>query len=512
MTVNVYADELRRMSTLKRTENGAVAYNTTGFPTLDLFATIGGMRYGDGSMERLSRMIDAACSEDPLATARMLFYARDVRGGLGEREVFRKALFLCAKSHPEIIVPNLRLIPEYGRWDDLLSLIGTPLEGSMWDLIKEQLARDSEAVEKGEGGVSLLAKWMPSADTSSKDTRKVAFYCADSLGMSVYSYKRYIRAIRRHLDLLETKMSAGKWSEIDYETVPSQAHMRHIAAFKRNDAERYLDYLSRVESGEAGMRTGTLYPYEIIERLDNMVVTGQYDQALELMWRNLPDYVGNGGNVMIIADTSGSMEGRPIAVAVSLALYFAERNSGPFGGMYMTFSGHPRMIAIDPNQSLAQRLADVENGPWGQNTDLNAALSLMLDTAIRTQASQEDMPRSLVIITDMEIDQCQYGGAEEWSTLVDIIDQRYRDSGYRMPNLVFWNVASRHDTFLAMGGYMGVQMVSGSSAAVFEKVMGFLDCMTPREAMMQVLGAERYSQIRVDGRPSIEGETDKGAC
>jgi len=493
MTYNIYADVLKKMGTIKLTENGAVAYNTTEDATVDLFSTIGAMRNGDSSMERVAKMVDASYYADPLLTAKILFYARDVRGGMGERDVFRKAIYHCAKNHPDLLECNLHLISEYGRWDDMFSLIGTPLEYAMWGIVIEQLKKDTSDAESGKP-ISLLAKWMPSADTSSEETRKLASYCAKKMGMSIYDYKRYIRNLRKHLNLLETNMSSKKWNEIDYSTIPSQAHLRHTEAFYRNDGDRYTEYLNDLADGKTDIKADTLFPYEIIERI--CIKNDSSEKSLELMWKNLPNYVGNGGNVIIVADTSGSMFGRPMAVSVSLALYFAERNTGPFGGMYMTFSDRPEMIQVDSSISLRENYRKMYDGPWGCNTDLAKALRLLLDVAVKTRCPQKDLPKAIAVITDMEIDSCEQNSSG-WNTIVDVIDSEFREHGYTMPNLIFWNVASRHNTFLGKSNRKGVQMVSGSSASVFKAVLGFMNGMTAREAMEQVLNDERYAPIKV---------------
>ena len=495
---NTFADALRMSSSTKLTENGAHAFSTTGGAVVDLFATIGALRNGDNSLERLRAKIDAAWAEDPLMTMRCLFYARDIRGGLGEREIFRKAVYYCAMAHTDEMRKNITLIPEYGRWDDLFALIGTPLEENMWRVIRTQLAKDTFNAANGDDDVSLCAKWMPSIDTSSKKTVNLAKYCALNMGMSQYTYKRYIRFIRKHLRLLEQDMSAKRWEEIDYQHLPSQAHMRHTKAFFRNDEARYRGYLENVTKGEAKVNTGTLFPYELVERLYSPLTKEdiEHNKAIETMWRNLPDYVRSPGNILVVADTSGSMYGRPMAVSTSLAIYFAERNRGPFANMYMTFSERPEVIEIAKG-SLYDKYKQVERGPWGQSTNLYAVFDFLAYIAYQTKCRPEDMPKSVVIITDMEIDRCESVGAARWNTIVDKIAEKYHEMGYEMPNLVFWNVASRQDTFLARSNRKGVQMVSGSSAGVFKAVLGFANGMTPYDAVKQVLNAERYQAITI---------------
>ena len=508
MTCNIFAETLKIVSTCKETENGATAFSTTGNACVDLFAEIGALRNGGDYHSRLFTMIERAYAENPLLLVKILFYARDVRGGLGERQVFRTAIYYCAHAHPEIIKNNLAAIPEFGRWDDLFSLIGTPLEGEMWEFIRRQFSEDEKALTSVKGKVSLLAKWMPSADTSSKDTRAFAHLCASNLDMTVYEYKRRVRALRRRLNLLETKMSSKKWGEIDYSSVPSQAHLRHTQAFLRNDNTRYTEFIEDVNAGKKEIKTATLYPYEIVERIQfvswdirsggyvcDHIANEEANKPLETMWKNLPNYVKD-ANILVMADTSGSMMGRPMATATSLAIYFAERNKGVFGGLYMTFDSNPRLISIDSNKSLRDRYEQLLNGPWGGSTNLYGAFNLLLDVAVKSKAKAGDMPKSLVVITDMEINR---GGDdhEKWNTIVDDMREKYAQAGYELPNIIFWNVASRHETYLARCDYKGVQLVSGSSPSVFEAVIGFTNGMTPIECVEKVLGAERYSGISV---------------
>jgi hypothetical protein len=318
--------------------------------------------------------------------------------------------------------------------------------------------------------------------------------------MTVYSYKRRVRALRKKLNLLETSMSSKAWENIDYSHVPAQAHCRHVAAFLRNDEKRYKDYLAAVQAGKRTIKTSTLYPYEIMERLhlDRYRISNEEIYApYETMWKNLPNYVTDPkANILIMADTSGSMYGRPMAVSTSLAIYFAERNKGPFGNLYMTFDTHPRLISIDPKMPLIDKCRQLVNGPWGGSTNLAGAFNLLLDVAVKTNAKAEDMPKSLVVITDMEINS---GGDDSkiWNTIVDDMRDKYAKAGYVLPNVIFWNVASRHDTYLARSNYKGVQLVSGCSPSVFKNLIGFFNGMTPLDCVKEVLNTARYAPITV---------------
>ena len=336
-----------------RTENGAVALNTTGTACLDLFGTIGALRTADEN--RITGMFEEAYNEDPLLATKMLFYARDIRGnkdtsGLGERRVFRIILKYAALHHPECIKPNLDLIGVYGRYDDLYELIDTPLENDMWVAMKNQLEEDYKNYQKG-NAISLLAKWIKTADASSEKTRKLGILTAQKLGYDVYTFKRMVRAMRKHIRVVEGLMSTNQWDKINYSEVPSRAMMIYRNAFKKHDEERFTQFAQKAVAGEVKVNSATLYPYDIIEKfrsnswLTNIYYGGEKlteteENLLQAQWDQLPNYVEEGTNAIVIADTSGSMFGRPMDTAVGLAIYFAQRNTGAYHNLFMNFSSY----------------------------------------------------------------------------------------------------------------------------------------------------------------------------
>ncbi len=485
-----FAQAAKLNAAYTRTENGAVALNTTGDARLDFFGTAGSLRGAD--KERINRLFSEAYKEDPLFATKIAFYARDVRGGLGERETFRTILQFMAKYHPEALRPNLDLIGVYGRFDDLYCLIGTPMEDEMWAAMKKQFEEDRRNLEKG-NAISLLAKWIKTADASSANTRKLGILTAKKLGYSVYEFKRLVRAMRKQIGIVEVLMSAGRWDEIRYSTVPSRAMMIYRNAFLKHDEDRYKEYIHKAIHGEETIHSQTLFPYDIVEKVMQIRrgIRINEDDVLEAQWRQLPDYVEAGTNALVIADTSGSMWGRPMATSVGLAVYFAERNTGPFHNMFMTFSEMSR-IHVLKGETLAQKIRSMDMNDWGNNTNLLKAFWHVLEIALRNHVAQEDMPKSLIVISDMEIDRC---GDKDW-TFYDKMRWIYRQHGYEIPNIIFWNVASRHEVFHADSNRKGVQLVSGQSAAVFRQVMQCVG-MNPVEAMEMIINSERYEAIAV---------------
>ncbi len=486
-----FVEAARLNAIFTRTENGAVALNTTGDARLDFFGTAGSLRGAEEA--RITRLFSEAWKEDPLFATRIAFYTRDVRGGLGERQTFRILLRYMAQYHPEALRLNLDLIGVYGRYDDLYCLIGTPMEAEMWAAMKRQFEEDRRNLEAG-NAVSLLAKWIRTADASSANTRKLGILTAQKLGYSVYEFKRLVRAMRIQIGIVEALMSAGRWEEIRYPAVPSRAMMIYRNAFQRHDPDRFGAFVRKAAGGEETIHSAALFPYDIVGKVMQMGYRGirvTEDDVLEAQWRQLPDYVEAGTNALVIADTSGSMYGRPMATSVGLAVYFAERNTGAYHNMFMSFSGTSR-IQVLKGETLAQKIRSIDMRDWANNTNLQAAFRHVLEIAVTNHVAQEDMPRSLIVISDMEIDSC---GDRNW-TFYEKMAGEFERFGYRIPNVIFWNVASRHDVFHADRTRTGVQLVSGQSAAVFRQVMQCVG-LSPVEAMEQVINSDRYAAIAV---------------
>lgn len=482
-----FSEVMREESKWTKTENGADAKNTTDSALLDMFATIGSMR--SRSEDEIIKKFELAFQEDSLGAMRCLFWVRDCRGGAGERRVFRVLLPYIAEKHYDELNENIELIPEYGRFDDFYSLVGTRIENRMWQMLRGMLEMDKASMEKGLP-CSLLAKWLKKSDASSPNTRKLGIYTAKKLGMSVYDYKRLCVKLRKYIDVVEQRMSAKQWNAINYSAVPSRAMMNYRKAFARHDEERFNEYLNKVQSGEQKINSSTLYPYDIVEKI---LYGCEENKVLEAQWDNLPNYVDRDTNAVVMADVSGSMSGRPMATSIGLAMYFAERNKGAYHNLFMTFSGNPQFVELKGN-TIKEKILFISKAEWGYNTNLKKALLKILDVAIENHCSQEEMPKSLIIISDMEIDEAAGQGRRE--NFYDYVSRVYEEHGYKIPNVVFWNVDSRHDVFLSDKNRKGVQLVSGQSASTFKNLIGCVD-KTPVEMMYSVLNSERYKAIQI---------------
>ena len=499
-----FAEAMKQEQKWTRTENGAVALNTTSDALLDLFGTIGALRNADET--RITTLFEEAYKADPLIATKILFYARDIRGdeetsGLGERKVFRVILKYCAKYHPEAIRPNLDLIGVYGRYDDLYELVGTPLEDEMWTAMKKQFEEDLDNMAKG-NAISLLAKWIKTADASSDKTRALGKLTAQKLGYDVYNFKRIMRAMRKQIGIVEALMSTGRWDEIKYPEVPSRAMMIYRNAFKKHDEERFNQFAQKAVTGEVKINSSTLYPYDIVRKYssrswyngkwyDGSNLNKTEENVLQAQWDQLPNYVNEGTNALVIADTSGSMNGRPMDTAVSLAIYFAQRNHGAFKNLWMNFSSNPSYQEIK-GKTLKQILNNINYHNWSGSTNCKAAFEMILDTAIQYHIPQEDMPKALIIISDMEFDYC---GGKNW-TFYDQMKNEFARNGYEIPSIIFWNVESRHDVFHTDKNRKGTILCSGQSASIFKQLMSSVN-YTPMEFMMKTVNAKRYDPITV---------------
>lgn len=311
-----FADAMREEGRFTRTENGAVALNTSGDARLDLFGTIGSLREADEN--RITTLFAEAYAQDKLFATKIAFYARDIRGGLGERKIFRTIIRYMAEKHPEALRPNLDLVGVFGRYDDLYELIGTPLEDDMWAAMKKQFEEDLQNLNAG-NAISLLAKWIKTADASSSATRKLGILTAQKLGYPVYNFKRIVRSMRKQIGVVESLMSAGRWDEIKYPEVPSRAMMIYRKAFMKHDAERFGEFISKAEKGEVKINASTLFPYDIVEKI---LYGRESNKVLEAQWKALPDYVEKGTNALVIDEIESNPEA--LKAIISAPDYFLD--------------------------------------------------------------------------------------------------------------------------------------------------------------------------------------------
>lgn len=491
--MNTFMHNLENTTNYGYTENGAVKKVTTNSAVYDMFAFMGA--YRKRRDEDCILLFKNAFEEDPLLALKCLFYGRDCRGGLGERRFFRVCLRWLAEYNPKVVRRNLEHIPFFGRWDDLYILMDTPVEKDVFELIKNQLILDMQDCMKDKNiGISLLGKWLKSENASSAETKKLAKKTREALGMTARDYRKMLSRLRERIKVLEKLMSANRWEEIDFSKIPSKAGLIYRNAFARRDiiAERYAAF---ARDKETKVNAATLYPYEVVKKALELRHSYNLSNTDRLMvnkyWENLPDYLeGKDCKMMCVVDTSGSMAGTPMNVAISLGMYCAERLSGPFSNRYISFSRRPQLIKVE-GIDFVDKVNRIYRTNLCENTNLNAVFDLLLNVALDKNTLKEDIPETIVVISDMEIDYGSNWMFKKAETEMEKMRTKWAAYGMAMPHLIYWNVDARHNTILDSGP--NVTFVSGASPVIFKSV---LTGKNGYDLMLEAITADRYNVIK----------------
>lgn len=512
--MNKFMNGLTNATNFTYTENGAVTHKTTKSSLLDMFAMGAAMR--SRSDADIILMFRNAFAENPVYALKCLFYIRDVRGGQGERRFFRICMKDLAKNNTEAAKRNLQHIPQYGRWDDLYVFVDTPLENDAFAFMKEQLALDVECKTP-----SLLAKWLKSENTSSKESRILGNKTRVAFGMNHKQYRKTLAVLRERINVLERLMSENRWDEIEFDKIPSRAGLIYKNAFARHDLEReqseknVTTYAEFAKSKETKVNAKALYPYECVAEALKLFRTGSYwnmrelpamDDTNRLMvnkyWDNLEQYFSEASfDGIAVVDTSGSMvrsdASAPINVAISLGLYCAEKAKGPYAGHYISFASRPQLIKTE-GVDFVDKVQRIYKTNLVDDTNIEATFDLLLNTAIANKCSQNEIPQNVIIISDMEFNAARggsYWGSNHVSaqeTLMEGIEKKWNAAGYKMPKLIFWNVDARQNN-IPMTVKDGISFVSGMSPTIFKQIMSG---KTAEDLMYEVLDNERYSVIQ----------------
>ena len=491
---NPFVSAMQVQSNFTTTEKGAITNKSTLNYVLDFFGAGGAIR--SRAENEVITLFSKAFSQD---RTKILFYLRDVREGQGERKTFRTLIAWLAKNYPDVLRKNLDNIVFFGRYDDLYSLVGTVLEKDVFEIFGKQLKADLKNM-KAEESVSLLAKWLKSENTSSPASRHLGYKTREALELTSKRYRKILSSLRKYINVLEVKMCSGDWKSIDFEKVPSKASLNYRKAFGRHDQERYAAYLTSVEKGEAKINAGAIYPYEILR---SIVGYGVNPSTLDIkqtdvQWKAMPNWLeGNDHKGLVIADLSGSMFGHggglPALVAISLAIYFAERNVGPFKDFWMNFSETPSFQKLVGN-NLHEKIQNMDKENWGGTTNLQSAFDMILSTSIANNVAQKDMPSVLYIISDMEFDYVWGGGVKE--TNFDVMKKKFANAGYELPRVVWWNVASRNDNFPIRATDNGTAIVSGCSPSILKSLLSAKD-FDPMSIVLETINKPRYDRVVV---------------
>lgn len=452
-----------------QTENGMVTNSSSLNACVDLFFTIGAMRGQD--KKRLVSNFSKAFNENPLVALRTMFWARDVRGGAGERQIFRDLMLYLVENHTESLAKNLSYVSEYGRWDDLLVLFGTKLDTQAKNLIVSALNENN----------GLCAKWMP---RKGKEAIALERYMK-------LSPKEYRKMLVEKTNVVETAMCAKEWGGITYEHVPSVAMARYSKAFGKHDATRFDAY----KNGDTKVNASAVFPYDVLKTLQK----GDQTMAVK-QWDSLPNYMeGSNERVLPVCDVSGSMSS-PVGtngtvtcmdVCISLGLYISERNEGKFKDAFVTFSETPQLQYL--NGKLNDRYLQLKRADWGMSTNLEAVFTLVLNQATKFNLPESEMSTTILIMSDMEFN----SATNRHHRALDMIREKYETAGYTMPKLVFWNIQSRNaGNFPVQVGDNGTALVSGFSPAILKSLLTGED-MSPIGIMNKTVNNERYQLIRV---------------
>ena len=496
------------------TENGATAFKTSGKELLDFNFNITSMRswkWGD-----IGEEFAKVFYENPTIAVKYWFYCMDCREGLGERNIGRGILFWMADNHPEIVKKIYRLIAEYNRWDTFI-LLADPeftsneqLREKAVEWIKITFIKDLLHVRDTEP-ISLLAKWMPSENASSKVTKRMARQLMQDLNITPRNYRKGLTLLRNKLKIVERDMSANNWNKINYEAVPSKANLNYKDAFMRHDRERRSAYIESLKKGEVKINSKVLAPYEICHAYKGnyRYNTKPYDEALEQMWRALPQYQMN--DVLVVRDGSGSMTDRVsgdiscLDVATSLAIYAAEHNSENWRDKFITFSSSPKFVDMSHCKSLRDKISYCLGFDECSNTDIYKTMKLILNTAISNGYTQDEMPKTILIVSDMQFDaynppmwsrykDYEHGSFNYDKTLFEQIQNQFNQAGYKLPRIVFWNVDSRgNKTIPIQENECGLTLCSGFSANIFKMVLG--KDLDPYKQLLSILNTERYEPV-----------------
>lgn len=460
------------------TTNGAVTNASSLNRNVDLFFLAGASRGKD-----IQSTFAAAMAEDSEVAIRVLQWARDARGGAGERKTFRDLFGYLIKNDAVNAAKVLAKVPEIGRWDDVFVAFGTPLE-------RDALRMVAAALNAGDG---LCAKWMP---RQGAEAGKIRSY----MKLTPKQYRKLLVGLS---NTVEQKMCAQDWTGIVYPHVPSVAAARYQKAFLKHDPSGYAEYKAKLVSGEAKINASAVYPYDVIRSLNNGDATVATEQ-----WKALPNYLeGSNENILPVVDVSGSMgcvvSGSVTAldVAISLGLYTSERMGGVFKDQFVTFSGSPALVKL--KGSLKQRYDQLSRADWGMNTDVQAVFKLILGAAVKHSVPQNEMPTKLLILSDMEFDACvvagqgksngyySAGGSQVSVSAMEMIEKEYASAGYKVPQIVFWNLNGRAGNSPVTYNKVGAALVSGFSPSIVKSVLGGEE-MTPLSIMLKTVMVERY--------------------
>lgn len=491
---------------MTKTTNGALCYSTTGNYLVDINFGVSKFRNMLNNKESLWEMFYPALMQNPRYALKWLLYLRDIRYGIGERDAFRDLLYnLIVNTKVDSYFIKTCNIQEYGRYDDLIDIYFrlyddkklskikriNNIKNIIIDIIKEQLLLDL-ANSKNNRSVSLLAKWMPTESTSSLKNRRRAKILMNKLNYSPKRYRKILVLLRKKIDIVEAKMSTNNWDKIIYENVPSKANLLYSRAFINHDSERRLKYIDDLSNNKTKINSKALFLHEIVSKYKKEY---ERNEVLESMWKNIPK-PDNFSDTLVVRDGSGSMcqclpnsTSTILDVANALTIYCSENNK-TFKNKFITFSQRAEIVDLTSYTNLYEKLKKLDGYYDYSNTDINNVFNLILKTAIKEKLSKEDLPKNILIVSDMQFDEVN---SCDIDSLFETINKKYKKAGYEMPKLIFWNVSYYDNTIPMKNNKNGLILLSGYSTSLMRMV-----CSTeldPFKALKEILNNKRYSII-----------------
>ena len=493
------------------TTNGAISYKTTGSALLDLNNSVPLLRnkaieyLSSGNLialDTIYSLFKKSIQEDANYTIKWLMYLRDINGGLGERSSYRLILTEIANNVPELVFALLQTkqLQVLGRFDDLVYVWDTTTNKSSKDYIfsylKYQLSGDILHDKKGES-VSLLAKWLPSENTTSRKTRQLATRFRKALEMSSKSYRRMLSTLRKNIDVVERKMSSNQWGEINYQGVTSKANLIYRNAFMKHDEERRTKYLEDLSNGDVKINAGKMYLYDIVSKYKN-IWNVEVDETLEALW-DAQEVPKEYNDILVVRDGSGSMTVSAFGTGVSvldiadaLTIYTAQHNKSEYyKNKFITFSSWPEIVDLSGCSTLLNKLSVLHGHGDCSTTDVESVFDLILETSVKNKVDAKDLPSTVLVVSDMQFNSAM-GTSPDNDTLFEKIAKKFESVGYKLPKLVFWNVASYNDTVPLQKNDNGLVIMSGFSKNNIDMILH--DNLDPLEVLKAELDS-KYSFI-----------------
>ena len=484
------------------TENGALSYNTTTNARVDLFFKLTRDFHQNNNFKFF---IEKSLNEDKLDTLKIIYNGRDSRGGKGDRESFLQAQEYLRQNYTDLWYKNVHLFPEYGRYSDWYEKFNNYTEEEkkyITELTVKQLKEDYQNMNDGKS-ISLLSKWIPSEDKKLNRSNVLGYICLELFKCDkITSFhlkklrKEYITPLRAYLNIVERLMCQDKWDEIDFSKVPSCAMYKLKKAFERNSPYEFNNYLQQVESGQKKINASQIYPHDLVRIYLSSYVN--IDRVAEAQWNEIVTSIkklGTFDKALVISDVSGSMTGTPMEVSIALGILIANITKEPFNNCLLTFSENPVFHIIPETAiTLKDKVNSVSKMGWGMTTNLTKVFDLILQRAINFKLKEDDMPEKLYIISDMQFNQASNNN----QTNFEYIDIKYKNTGYKRPKLIFWNVRSNTtQDFPVDSSTLDVALISGFSPSILKSVLNGKD-FTPYGILRTTIDDERYSLIKID--------------